>query len=158
MADEKSVGTCEHCGSNKVYSYRLGCLGCGAPICCVVCCSHDNEIRAKDALIAKLRADHVDLIRANAELATLSTDSVALIASLRQELSRAHALLIPMVDIGQRRLNGGPYCVHVEGDGFCGRAKAWAGHSDTPEDWPGHPFVDGEWLAQLAIDEQTRGK
>lgn len=39
--DKKGTGEeCEHCGNNTVYSYpRMGCLLCGAPVCCSFCCS-----------------------------------------------------------------------------------------------------------------------
>jgi hypothetical protein len=37
---------CEHCGNHTVYSYRgMGCLGCGAPICCSYCCSQPEEVK-----------------------------------------------------------------------------------------------------------------
>ena len=31
--------------------------------------------------------------------------------------------------------NGGPPCLHLEGERFCGRAARWAGHDET------HKFV-----------------
>ena len=46
VTDEKK-GTgelCEHCGNNTVYSYRfMGCLCCGAPICCSFCCTETTQ-------------------------------------------------------------------------------------------------------------------
>lgn len=47
MATEQKQGTgdeCEHCDNNTVYTYRdIGCLGCGAPVCCSFCCSETYD-------------------------------------------------------------------------------------------------------------------
>ena len=40
----------------------------------------------------------------------------------------------PEIDEGQRQLNEGSYCFHIEEDGrYCGRAQGWAGHPEYHE-------------------------
>ena len=37
----------------------------------------------------------------------------------------------PVIDEGQRRLNDGSYCFHIENGRYCGRADFWAGHGNS---------------------------
>lgn len=102
--------------------------------------------------------EHVRIVRESTAQLLAERDALLVeLAACRGALERAMAVLIPMVDVGQRRLNGGPYCIHVEGDGFCGRAEPWDGHHlGDKADWPGHPFTDGEWLAEAALSRAAK--
>lgn len=51
-------------------------------------------------------------------------------------------LIIPLMDLGQYRLNSGSYCMHVMDGKFCGRSQEWPGHISGREH-PHHPFVPG---------------
>ena len=53
---------CEHCGSDRIYSGPPDCPGCGAPVCCQVCCKENTLTMERDALrerVADLESKHV---------------------------------------------------------------------------------------------------
>lgn len=53
---ELSVPRCEHCGSDKIYVGPPNCPGCGAPVCCQICCKINNlEIEVQQ--LAKQRRE-----------------------------------------------------------------------------------------------------
>ncbi len=67
------------------------------------------------------------------EAATILRCTSAELSAIEHGRSPAHheiivAKLMPLVDEGQRALNNGSYCYHVERGRYCGRAETWAGH------------------------------
>lgn len=101
--------------------------------------------KADYAYLCRIVAAVQDAIKEQSRTAPEHISPAARIVELEE-------LLIPLMDLGQYRLNGGSYCMHVMDGRFCGRGEAWAGHvkegfsSLSAVD---HPFVSGAPKVEL---------
>lgn len=88
---------CEHCGSDRIYSGPPDCPGCGAPVCCQVCCKENTLTMERDALRERVAVlqEQLDIQTPQSAWEQLTDERDALRAEnalLKAEVRRCHAL------------------------------------------------------------------